>query len=228
MNPENRKYHFVYRTECLITNKFYIGVHSTDNLEDGYLGSGKILKASLRKHGVENHKRQILEFCNSRILLKQREEFFVSEEVIKQALCMNLIVGGYLSNGNFEKFNSNSELQREKGKKGMDARRQLKETNSVWVNKVRRNKSASLKKQYAAGTRKITIQPYSAPHSVEMKQQLSLLAKERIKNKGNPMTVRCWIFNKETKTSLLIFKKDLELHLNLGWIKGKGSKRNKG
>jgi hypothetical protein len=36
-----KKYHFIYKTTCLITNKYYIGMHSTDDLEDGYVGSRK-------------------------------------------------------------------------------------------------------------------------------------------------------------------------------------------
>lgn len=41
-------------------------MHSTDNLEDGYLGSEKRLRYSINKHGAENHEREILEFVDSR------------------------------------------------------------------------------------------------------------------------------------------------------------------
>ena len=43
--------HYIYKTTCNITNKYYIGMHSTSNLEDGYLGSGKRLRYSIRKYG---------------------------------------------------------------------------------------------------------------------------------------------------------------------------------
>ena len=36
-------YHFVYVTSCELTASYYIEVHSTKNLHDGYLGSGKRL-----------------------------------------------------------------------------------------------------------------------------------------------------------------------------------------
>ena len=62
----NKRYHFIYKTTNVITNKFYIGMHSTDDLDDGYLGSGNYLMNSINKHGMDNHHRQILEFHTDR------------------------------------------------------------------------------------------------------------------------------------------------------------------
>ena len=50
----NKKYHFLYQTKNIITNMTYIGRHSTDNLNDGYLGSGTILKRAIKKYGKHN------------------------------------------------------------------------------------------------------------------------------------------------------------------------------
>lgn len=91
---EKRKFHYIYKTTCSITNKFYIGMHSTDSLEDGYVGSGKLLWYSIHKHGKENHNTEILEFLSSREELKSREEHLVNEELLDQKLCMNLKLGG--------------------------------------------------------------------------------------------------------------------------------------
>jgi hypothetical protein len=94
MPRKQKKYHYVYRTTCLITGKFYVGMHSTDNLEDGYLGSGKILGYSRRKYGDENHIREILEYVPSRIKLKEREKEIVNEELLANPLNINLKYGG--------------------------------------------------------------------------------------------------------------------------------------
>jgi len=74
-------------------------MHSTDNLEDDYLGSGLNLTRSIKKHGKENHKREILEFCNSRNELKSRECEIVNLNEIAKIECMNMVVGG--EGGNF-------------------------------------------------------------------------------------------------------------------------------
>ena len=94
MPRKQKKYHFIYKTTNLLNEKFYVGMHSTDNLEDGYTGSGKRLRYSIRKYGLENHKFKILEFLPSREELKKREAEIVNEEMLKHPLCMNLKFGG--------------------------------------------------------------------------------------------------------------------------------------
>lgn len=53
-------YHIVYLTTNLVNNKIYIGVHSTYDLNDDYLGSGFALKKAINKYGKEKFKREIL------------------------------------------------------------------------------------------------------------------------------------------------------------------------
>lgn len=80
---KQKKYHYIYKTTCTVTGKFYVGMHSTDNLEDGYLGSGKILGYSRHKYGDENHKKEILEYLNDRKSLALREKEIINEELLK-------------------------------------------------------------------------------------------------------------------------------------------------
>ena len=87
-------YHFIYKTINLINANYYIGMHSTSNLDDGYIGSGNRIRRSIRKYGKENFKFEILEFCKSREELAIREKEIVNEDIIKDRLCMNLKIGG--------------------------------------------------------------------------------------------------------------------------------------
>ena len=72
MARAERKHHYIYKITYKVTNRFYIGMHSTDNMDDGYFGSGKRLWFSINYHGKENHEKEILEFCSTRAELKKR------------------------------------------------------------------------------------------------------------------------------------------------------------
>jgi group I intron endonuclease len=88
-----KKYHYLYKTTNLKNGKFYVGMHSTDNLYDGYLGSGMYLRRSIRKYGKDNFKLEILEFFGTREILIEQEEK-LNLNFIKDSMCMNLRTGG--------------------------------------------------------------------------------------------------------------------------------------
>jgi uncharacterized cupin superfamily protein len=69
-------------------------MHSTDSLNDGYLGSGSELSRSIKKYGKECHITKIKEFVPNRKKLRKREAEVVNEEMLKNPLCMNLCKGG--------------------------------------------------------------------------------------------------------------------------------------
>jgi len=94
MARKERKYHYIYRITCLKNDRYYIGMHSTDSLDDGYFGGGKRIKNSIRKHGKNSHRKEILEFFENRGLLRQREIELVNEELLNDPMCMNLQPGG--------------------------------------------------------------------------------------------------------------------------------------
>lgn len=91
---EKRKYHFIYKTSCIATDRWYIGMHSTDDLDDGYLGSGKLILRSIHKYGKENHTREILEMYSDRKTLVAREKELINTILLSEEKCMNLALGG--------------------------------------------------------------------------------------------------------------------------------------
>jgi hypothetical protein len=91
---KEKKYHYIYKTTNLKNGKFYVGMHSTDNLNDGYLGSGYKLRRSINKYGKENFNVEILEYFPNRTSLKAKEKELVNTELLKDPMCMNLVYGG--------------------------------------------------------------------------------------------------------------------------------------
>ena len=95
MPRKQKKYHFTYKTTNTKTGRYYYGMHSTDCLNDGYLGSGKRLRYSINKHGKDCHIREILEFFKSREELVEREKQIITLDEIAKEDCMNLMTGGH-------------------------------------------------------------------------------------------------------------------------------------
>jgi hypothetical protein len=210
MARKQKKYHYIYKTTNLISGKYYIGMHSTHNLDDGYMGSGRRLRYSINKYGEENHKVEILEFVDSRAELIKREEEIVNLNEIAKQECMNLRVGG---TGGFS-----SEQQRENAKKSNAKQKILRETDPEWVERYKENRTKGQKKVYDEGRREKTYfyDWNGKSHSDETKEKM-----RKSKNKGsaNPQFGTCWITNgNEAKK---IKKEDLDSYLKEGWRKGR-------
>ena len=71
------KCYYIYKITNLVNGKMYIGQHVTSNLEDGYMGSGKIVRRALAKHGIDNFRKEYLMFCEDQNELDYYERVFV-------------------------------------------------------------------------------------------------------------------------------------------------------
>lgn len=94
---KKKKYNYLYKITNLINGMFYYGIHTTNYLNDNYMGSGTRIKEAYDEYGIENFKKEILEFFETRELAALREREIVNEELIKDPNCYNVILGG----GNF-------------------------------------------------------------------------------------------------------------------------------
>lgn len=87
-------HNIVYKTTNLINNKIYIGVHSTDNLDDGYIGSGRYFLKAVNKHGYSNFKKEIIQDFKFLTDALNLEKYIVNEDFIKREDNYNLALGG--------------------------------------------------------------------------------------------------------------------------------------
>lgn len=81
-----------------MNQKFYIGMHKTDNLNDGYIGSGKLLKRAIEKYGSANFVKEILFVFDNAQEMFDKEIELITEDEIKNPLCYNLTPGGWGGN----------------------------------------------------------------------------------------------------------------------------------
>lgn len=83
----------IYITTNLINGKVYIGKDKHNNKK--YLGSGLLLKAAIKKYGISNFKKEILEFCDSIESLNEKEKFWIKQyQSFNKEIGYNLTLGG--------------------------------------------------------------------------------------------------------------------------------------
>lgn len=73
---------------------YYYGKHCTDNLKDGYFGSGVRWRRTLKKYGRKNFKMEILSFHNNSDELCKAERDLIGDLYNTDPWCLNLKEGG--------------------------------------------------------------------------------------------------------------------------------------
>lgn len=93
-NYKEKKFNFFYKITNDFDDCYYYGIHSTNNMDDGYMGSGKRLCNAKRKHGKEHFIRTVLVFFDTRLEAAQYEFEFLTPEILSDPNCYNIAEGG--------------------------------------------------------------------------------------------------------------------------------------
>lgn len=89
-----KKFHYFYKITNNLTGEYYLGIHSTDNLEDGYFGSGTKLWEKIGEFGKEHFSKEILRYFDSREEASLYESKTITATVLQDPKCYNLRTGG--------------------------------------------------------------------------------------------------------------------------------------
>ena len=193
-------------------------MHSTARLEDSYLGSGKILAASINKHGKSVNIKEILEWCENRDDLKRREREIVTLDSLSDKLCMNLKVGG---EGGYPPLTSDqvqilSKIGRSAFLTKLQTDEAFKESFSEKVSEANRI-GHSLGKLKSLGE---TCNWSGRTHRKETIDKMKDSHVGLQTGSKNSQFGTCWIKHKELGT-LKINKTELESYLSAGWVRGR-------
>jgi hypothetical protein len=89
-----KTYNYLYQITNTINHKIYVGCHSTNDLDDGYMGSGTYINRAYQKYGQENFIKTILGFYPDAASMFAAEQDMVTPEFIKESTNYNGSVGG--------------------------------------------------------------------------------------------------------------------------------------
>jgi GIY-YIG catalytic domain. len=103
--------YIVYKITNKQNNKIYIGKTKENN--DDYFGSGLLIKRAIKKYGIENFTKEIIEICLNEEQLNEREMFWINEfNSTNKNIGYNITSGGnggdtFTNNPNKEKIREN-------------------------------------------------------------------------------------------------------------------------
>ena len=206
---------YLYKITNILNNKIYIGVHKTSNLDDGYMGSGKAIVNAIKKYGIENFKKEILEFFKDRDEMFNREKEIVTESFLSRSDVYNVRRGG---TGGFDHINKDKSLVQKRNKnvasirdytRQVDGLNQFRKDTPDWREKT----SESLKEIYKNGYKN----PFKGKtHSAETKKKIGSANSIHQTGERNSQFGSIWITNGQENKKI---KKDVPIPD--GWYKGR-------
>jgi len=109
---------YTYVTTNLLTGKQYIGVHSTENVDDNYLGSGVAILDAIKSCGRKNFERKVIKFHDSLINAHEHETKCIEEYKSLVPNGYNISpTGGLVCNGRHSDETKKKMSQKKKGRK---------------------------------------------------------------------------------------------------------------
>lgn len=211
-------HYIIYQTTNLINGKIYIGCHKTKTLDDGYLGSGKLLKQAIIKYGKDNFKRDILYECSSSDEMFSMESKIVNMNFISRNDVYNIATGGhgYLNFGVI----GNTIENRTKAINTLK-NNYTEDELSLQGKKARKALSDKYDKEYLSRHFKNLGECSfkGRAHSNESKEKIGRANSILQKGSNNSQFGKCWIYNGQFNNK--IDKNELTVWLNDGWQCGR-------
>ena len=193
-------FYVLYEIKNNINGKIYVGVHQTNNLDDGYMGSGKVIRAAIRKHGVSNFSKTILEQFDTveEMLAKERE--VVNPSFVARLDTYNLKCGG---TGGFDHING-TDIIKFKGKRHtaeskrkISDKRALQEITQESIDKIRENNKRTNASRGAKVRQALLGQRKSVEHRSNISKSLTgkfcWVLKDGVRKKIRTDDLPCYI-----------------------------------
>jgi len=220
------KTYYLYQIKNNLNNKIYVGVHRTTNIDDGYMGSGKIISNAVKKYGVDNFTKTILEYFDTAEEMFAREKEVVNPEFLIREDTYNLRRGGF---GGFDYINNDIEFRKRKNKKARQSTNFIleKKWGKDWISILGKLASDQAHTEKSKQKRKQTLRDRGiqsdASHmnipEVHTKRKKTLQSINHQQGSKNSQFGTCWITDGTNNKK--IKKEELDEYLNLGYTRGR-------
>ena len=198
------KYHYFYKIVNTINDYYYYGIHSTDNINDNYKGSGFRLRNAYKKYGLQKFTKYILRFFDTRKDLLKYEKEIVTQELCNEESCYNIAIGG-------------------NGKESLLISVRDNNNNLVQISRTEFVNNPNKYKHHSKGRIVLNngvVHKYVLPNELD-----KYLSEGWVKGEIEHITTNKINIKKENKQKF-ISESELDKYLSEGWVKG-GVSRNK-
>jgi hypothetical protein len=204
------KHYTVYKITNKINGKIYIGIHITDDIDDGYMGSGSILKKAQQKYGIENFEKDYLHIFDSADEMFEMESKLVNESFVSRNDTYNIRQGGI---GSWDFVNKN-QLNNSGGQRYWYKNKIIKNPEYIETHSKK-----ILKGQLDVGFKFDTFT--GKTHTEESKRKIGLANSENQTGNRNSQYDTMWIYNETLKENKKIRKNE---PIPIGWVRGRKMK----
>lgn len=206
--------YIIYKTTNLQNGKIYIGKHKTTNINDDYLGSGKILKRAIDKYGESSFHKDILFIYDNEIDMNNKECELVNEDFVNDNNTYNICIGG---KGGFSYINNNGYGMTSEKRQSFNNNETRKKISDGVIDAYKSGKLVSCFKQRHIDNLVKYDTFTGRNHSDETKLKMSNMKKGKNTGTSNSQFGTIWIVNITTEES----KKVKNGKIPEGWKKGR-------
>ena len=225
ISVKEHKYYYFYKITNIINNHFYYGIHCTDDLNDGYMGSGVLLHKAFKKYGIDNFNKEIIKYFNTWKDALEYEQNIVNEFLIKNPNCYNIARGGKAFAENnvivFEPTQNKNMMISNTDPRFLSGELKAFDYGKALVKDKNGNKfKISIKDPMYLNGEVIPLTK-GIKQTKEHRQKLSDANKKLVANKTHNWTNSCFVYKIENnkKISKRIQLEELQNYLNNGWKK---------
>tara|TARA_Y100000034_G_scaffold58328_1_gene71113 strand:+ start:328 stop:918 length:591 start_codon:yes stop_codon:yes gene_type:complete len=170
-------FYTVYQITNTNNGKIYIGCHKTDNIDDDYMGSGKLIKKAINKYGIELFTKKIIGTFESEDQMFDEEKNLIS----KLDPDYNIHPGGYGGWGHIKQNGMKGKPQTERQKAAV--RKWLKE------NQHKMHKTTDARRKASS------LKFLGKKHTDKTKRKIGEANSKHQKGSGNSQFGTMWITN---------------------------------